>query len=57
MLGVDKEKDEVSNQIQEDHCESLYKNYHILLKYVKAQWEFCDDEMALNVLKEIGEIT
>jgi hypothetical protein len=44
------------NQAQEDHCQKLYNNYQLLLQYVKAQWKYCDDETALNILKEIGEI-
>lgn len=52
------------NQLQEDHCEKLYKNYHMLLKFVKEiQHEGCsliagiDCQAcrALDVLRKIGE--
>lgn len=45
----------MNNQAQEDHCENLYKKYHILLDYVKCQWEMIGDETALAILQEIGE--
>lgn len=42
--------------MKEINVEKLFDNYEKLLDYVKCQWEMINDETALALLQEIGEI-